>query len=283
MDIRIARRLLEIDGEFTRETIQSAYIEAVKNARGKDDLETVLADLNVARDVLNAELDSSHELVSTVGRQLAEITARQTEIVAVQEARQQFGESVSALGRHQAARFRGARDVTGIVSALSGVLAFGKSNLLEIAPQLAASHQFSQMLLLMCAVLAAMAYGANRNAARTIENAQQLNHALTRERQIDRILSDVFRYRTTMTEEEFEHQLTACVSRFTGSDRRDSVITRALEMYSMLGFPIGRHIRVTRSMIDDYVDFLIKAGHIRISEGLDRRTVVQRAAKNRNL
>ena len=160
--------------------------------------------------------------------------------------------------------------------------AFAKDNLAEIAPQLASSHIVVQTLLVACTTFAAMAYGANRNATKSIEYTQELNHALTRERQIGRILSEVFEQSVGMSEFEFEHRLAACISHFTGAERHPSITHRALEFLSMFGLPVGRHIEVTKSLVDDYVDFLIKAGRIRMFEEPNQGKTVRRIAKSQN-
>jgi hypothetical protein len=262
LEVKAAKEKLMIKGEFDPETVKAAYFDRVKEVRGEEDFETLLLELNVARDTLLGNHSNSRELVPVLAKELATISAKQNELMQINDAKDEIRETFGSVERRSINRIKGTRDITGLLSAASAALAFGKDNLPEFLPSLTDATLFSQTLLLWSASLAFLAFMANRRAGEVSSRMDEINRNLTRDRQISRLLLHVFRDDQSLTEIEFEARLQDEISASTGVRNRSSALDRVLELYGSIGFPVPIKIHFGRDFVDDYIDYLTKSGHV---------------------
>lgn len=251
-----------IEGEFDPETVKTAYIDRVKGVRDEVDFETSLLDLNVARDTLLGNLRGSRELVPVLAKELATISAKQNELMQINDAKDEIREVFGSVERRSINRIKGTRDFTGLLSAASAALAFGKDNLTDLLPSLTDATLYSQTLLLCSATFACLAFMANRRAGEVSSRMDEINRNLTRDRQTSRLLLHVFRDEESLGEIEFEDRLQDAISASTGGRSRSSTSDRILDMYGAFGLPVPIRIHLGRDFVDDYIDYLIKSGHV---------------------
>lgn len=278
LDAEIAKEKLMIEGQPDPEVVQSAYTDRVKEIRGNADFDALLLELNIARDSLIAKLNNDGELVPILAKELATISAKQNELVQMNDARDEIRDTFGTIERHSISRIKGTRDLTGILSAASAALAFGKDNLSEILPSLTDSTLYSQMLLLSSAMLAFFAFTANRRSEEVSSRIDEINRSLTRDRQISRLLLHVFRDEDSLNEVEFEARLQAQINEITGTRSGSSSMQRVLELYGTIGLPVPIRIRLGSDFLEDYIDYLTKSGHIRTT-GVSARDMAFHKAK----
>jgi len=277
MDRKTAEALLAVGDGYDAEKIKGAYLDRVKEARNTPEFEDSLRQLNVARDTLLDMTSASRELVPVLATQIAAISARQNQLALLNDAKDEIRSTFGAIERRSVNQLKGTRDLTGILSAISAALVFGKDNFSELFPSLAETTLYSQTLLLMSACFAFMAFMANRRASTVSTRLDEINQHLTRERQISRLLGRVFADQDRLSEEEFEDRLAFEIRLHTGASREPSAIGRALDMYGAIGMPVPVRIHLGRGFTDDYIDFLIKAGHIKPSGTSGRDMVIHRS------
>lgn len=263
MDIETAKEKLRIEGQFDSETVKAAYLDRVKAVRGDGDFETLLQDLNVARDTLLMNQNGSRELVPVLARELAVISAKQNELIQVNDARDEIREAFGAIERRSISRIKGTRDLTGVLGAASAALAFGKDNLAEFFPALADSTQYSQVLLLCSAFLALFAFLANRRSSEMSSRMDEIKRNLTRDRQISRLLVDVFRDDESLEEIDFVVRLEFEINDLTGGRVRSGSMNRIFGFYETIGLLVPTRIHLGRDFVDEYIDYLLKSGHVK--------------------
>lgn len=262
MDRKNAEAVLSLDGDSSEKAVREAYLARVKDIRNETDFEQQLQQLNVARDRLLEASTDGRELVPALAKELAEITAKQNNLALANDAREEIRNTFNTIERHAVNKIKGTRDLTGLLSAASAALAFGRENLSEFLPSLAGSTPYSQTLLITSACLAFMAFMANRRAVATASKLDEINQSLTRDRQINRLLGNVFHNETSLTEREFEEHLLSEIQKFTGARHERSELSRVLEIYGALGVPVPVRIHLGYRFADDYIDYLIKSGRI---------------------
>ncbi|WP_147126984.1 hypothetical protein [Shimia ponticola] len=253
---------MQIEGQLDPETVKTAYVNRVKEVRENGDFEALLLDLNVARDTLLAHESGSRELVPALAKELAAISARQNELVEINDAKDEIRDSFSAIERRSINRIKGTRDLTGLLSAASAALAFGKENLMDLLPSVADVALYSQTLMLLSAIFAFFAFMANRRSGEVSSRMDDINRNLTRDRQISRLLLQVFRDEESLGEIEFEDRLRDTINELAGVRGRPSGAALILEMYGAIGLPVPIRIYLGREFVDDYIDYLLKSGHL---------------------
>lgn len=273
MDTDTAKEKLRIEGQFDPEAVKIAYINRVKEVRDDEDFEGLLLDLNVARDTLVANQSGSRDLVPALAKELATISARQTELAQISDARDEIRDSFGSIESRSINQIKGTRDLTGLLSAASAALAFSKENLSDIFPQLTDVTLYSQTLLLCSATLALFAFMASRRSGQVSSRIDEINRNLTRDRQINRLLVHVFRDEDSLEEIEFEYRLRDMIDALTGARSRRSEPARILEMYGAIGLPVPIRIYLGREFVDDYIDYLLKSGHL-LATGVSGRDMI---------
>lgn len=251
-----------IEGEFDPETVKAAYFDRVKEVRDEEDFETSLLELNVARDTLLGSQSAGRELVPVLAKELAVISSKQNELMQISEAKDEIRETFDLVERRSINRIKGTRDITGLLSAASAALAFGKDNISELLPSLSDATLYSQTLLLCSATLALLAFMANRRAGEVSSRMDEINRNLTKDRRISRLLLHVFRDDKSLAETDFENRLQAEISILTGERNRLSALGRVLDIYGAIGLPVPIRLHLGRDFVDDYIDYLIKSGHV---------------------
>ena len=216
MEVETAKEKLMIEGEFDPETVKAAYFDRVKEVRDEEDFETSLLELNVARDTLLGSQSAGRELVPVLAKELAVISSKQNELMQISEAKDEIRETFDLVERRSINRIKGTRDITGLLSAASAALAFGKDNISELLPSLSDATLYSQTLLLCSATLALLAFMANRRAGEVSSRMDEINRNLTKDRRISRLLLHVFRDDKSLAETDFENRLQAEISILTG-------------------------------------------------------------------
>lgn len=162
LEVETAKEKLMIEGEFDPAQVKVAYFDRVKEIRAQEDFETSLLELNIARDTLLRNQSSGRELVPVLAKELAAISAKQNELMQINDAKDEIRETFGSVERRSINRIKGTRDFTGLLSAASAALAFGKDNLSVFLPSLTDATLYSQTLILCSATLALFAFMANR-------------------------------------------------------------------------------------------------------------------------
>ncbi len=262
MEVESAKKHLKIEGEFDSEKVKAAYIDCVKEARDEEDFETSLLNLNIARDTLLGSQSSGRELVPVMVKELAAISAKQNELMQINNARDEIRETFGSVERRSVNRIKGTRDITGLLSAASAALAFGKDNLSVFLPSLTDATLYTQTLILCSATLAFFAFMANRRAGEVSSRMDELNRNLTRDRQISRLLLYVFRDNESLSEIEFETRLKNKILASPGVRNRSTELDRVFDFYGAIGLPAPINIHLGHDFFDDYIDYLTKSGHV---------------------
>lgn len=254
-----------IEGEFDPATVKAAYFDRVKEVRDEEDFETLLLELNIARDTLLGSQGSGRELVPVLAKELASISAKQNELMQISDAKDEIKDTLGSVERRSVNRIKGTRDIAGLLSAASAALAFGKDNLSEFLPPLTDATLYSQTLLMCSASLAILAFMANRRAGEMSLRMDEINRNLTRDRRISRLLLHVFRDDESLPEIEFEARLQDEIGASTAVRNSSSLAGRVLDIYGAFGFPVPIRIHLGRDFVDDYIDYLTKSGHVNSS------------------
>ena len=262
MEVEAAKEKLMIEGEFDPATVKAAYFDRVKEVRDEDGFETSLLELNVARDTLLGNQSNSRELVPVLAKELATISAKQNELMQINDAKAEIRETFGSVERRSINRIKGTRDIAGLLSAASAALAFGKDNLSEFVPSLTDTTLYSQTALMCSATLAFFAFMANRRVGEVSSRMDEINRNLTKDRQISRLLLHVFRDDESLTEIDFEARLQDEISTSTGVRNRSSVPHPVFGIYEKIGLPVPIRIHLGRDFVDDYIDYLTKTGHV---------------------
>lgn len=130
-----------------------------------------------------------------------------------------------------------------------------------------------QVLFLMSAVFAFTAFMANRRANLVSDQLKEINHVLSRDRQINRILGSVFEDLDRLPENDFEDKLSMQIAILTGTNQEKSPTDKELDTLGLLGFPVPIRINLGRGFTDDYIDYLLKGGRI-FTSGVSGRDMV---------
>jgi hypothetical protein len=263
LDIETSKARLGIKDKFDTDEVRSSYIGQVKAIRDDANFEALLLELNVARDTLLENLTGSREIVPVLAKELASISAKQNQLLQINDARDEIRDTFSSVERNSIRRIRSTRDFTGILSAASAALAFGKENLSEILPSLADSASYSQTLLLFSAMFGFFAFMANRRSGQVSARMDQINRVLTRDRQTNRLLLHVFGDEEDLEEMKFEDRLRSEINSITGAGGKPSELQRAIDLYGAIGLPVPLRIHLGRDFVDDYIDYLSKSGYIK--------------------
>ena len=183
-------------------------------------------------------------------------------MIQINDARDEIRDAFGSVERRSINRIKGTRDFTGLLSAASAALAFGKDNLSELLPSLNDITLYSQTLLLCSATLAFFAFMANRRSGEVSSRMDEINRNLTRDRQVSRLLLHVFRDEQSLGEVDFENRLHERINAMTGVGNRPSGMALVLEVYGAIGLPVPIRIHLGHDFVDDYIDYLLKSGHV---------------------
>lgn len=261
MEIEVAKKKLKIEGEFEPAIVKAAYIQRVKETRDDVDFEQSLLDLNIARDTL-LEYQRGGEVVPVLKKELATISAKQNELMKVNEARDEIRDALNSFERRSISQIKGSRDFAGLLSALYAALAFGRENISEFFPLLADTTLYSQILLLSSAIFALIAFLINRRATQVSSRIDEIKRNLTRDRVISRLLTDVFYESDTLEEFYFLFGLEYEIKNLTVGKARSPFENRFLKLCGALGFPVPIRINLGRDFVEEYTDYLLKSGHV---------------------
>jgi len=273
LDVEVARTKLSIKGHLDADTVKTAYINRVKEVRDNADFEKLLRELNVARDTLLESLEGSREIVPSLAKELTSISDKQNRFLQINDARNEIREVFGSLERRAISPLKGTRDLTGVLSAVSAALAFGKDNISEFLPSLTDSTLYSQTLFLLSAIFGFYAYMANQRSRHVSARLDEIKRTLTRDRQINRLLIHVFGEEDSLEEMNFEDRLQTEINAVLGVSGKPSAFQVGLEVYGALGFPVPVKIRLGRDFIDDYIDYLVKSGYIKAT-GVSGRDMI---------
>jgi len=265
MDLKTAEKFLSVEDGYDSECVRNAYIERVKEVRNEPDFDKILQELNVARDCLLENTAGGREIVPVLARELTALSAKQTELARINDARDEFKSSFGTIEARNISRIKGARDITGLFSAISGILAFTRENISDLLPFIGDVTPYGQILLLASGILALLTYLANRRASLVSVRMDEIKRQLTRDREISRLLGAIFSEKNIIEEEKFESKLLNGIGLISGVGRRLSNKTDIIEIYGAIGLPVPIRIYLGGNFSDDYIDFLIKSGYIRVS------------------
>ena len=142
MEIEIAKAKLRVE-ELDPESVKAAYIDRVKEVQNDVEFENLLLELNVARDSLLSSTNGSCEIVPVLVKELAIISAKQNELAQINDARDEIRDVIGSVERRSINRIKGARDLTGLLSAAFAALAFGKDIIADLLPSQADTTSYS--------------------------------------------------------------------------------------------------------------------------------------------
>lgn len=273
MDIETAKKKLKIEGQFDSSIVKSAYLERVREVRNSEDFETLLLGLNMARDALELNQNDSRDLVPFVARELAGITAKQKELSQINEARDEIRDVFGSVERRSISHIKGSRDIAGLLSAGSAALVFGKESFSELFPFVTDVTLYNQVLLFASAILAFLAFMANRRAKEVSALMEEINRKLTRDRQIDQLLLRVFADEESLDEEDFVFDLRFEIIASTRMAYGWGLKGQILDALRKIGLLAPREIDLGRDFVDDYIEYLLKSGHVKVTgiSGKDMR------------
>ena len=284
MDVEEAKRVLGLDENFTETDIQLAYIQNVRSQKDDEDFESILKQLNIARDSLTENVSFSMALVPVIAKELNLVNREQKKLALRQEAKEDFSDSVVVVEKRVVGRIRQSRDAAGLLGAASAGLAFFRENIGDIMGTDPLSPFMSRYLLIASAVFGVLAFISHLHSKNVQNQLANLKKTLTRQRTIDRILDKIFAESDSLSETAFERALRSAITQTMGIRLRESKslgtpLERTLDVYAAIGFPILPSLMLSIDFVEDYIDFLIRSDHV-ATHGKSGRNLLITRKKN---
>lgn len=267
-----AVKILKVKDNATKSEVESAYMAMVREIENinSDDGEAKLKLLNVARDTLAIISLQGQDLVPAVFDELHLARVRQEQLVTRSEANDEISDALSVSLRPRLLKLQNRRNLTGFFSLISAAgLIFREfiTDLTVLLPNSLGSEEIVmvELTLLMFGLVLAVATLLQNRKIQDVENlAEALRTAITRKRNINKILMQVFSSENEIEDFTFEMDLSWRLEMVTNVEFSDKSLGSA-----------GK-LTLPRDFVDEYIDYLETSGFIASRETEDGEVVYRR-------